>query len=861
MPKKSEKITPIRRQYLEIKRQYPDAILFFRLGDFYETFDDDAHTVSRILDIVLTSRNVAKGTRVPMAGIPHHAMENYLGRLIDNGYHVAICEQIGDQPVKGLMPRKVVRVVTPGTVVEESLLPEEANNYLASVIYEEDRGGIAYVDITTGEFSATEIFDNDIKDAIRAELIRLQPAEILFSESRNGIINVPGHLTSVPHWRFEFSRCESELLEHFGVATLDGYGITGLPLAIRSTGAIIQYLKETQPASLKLISGISTYKLSEFMTLDASTIRNLELTQTIRSGKVQGSLLGILDNAVTPMGKRLLRHWVSKPLLDVTKIKNRQKGVLYFFSNGLLRSEFRTALRDISDLERLINRIVAGIAQPRDLVALRATLILLPAIKAILPENDERLKDILLELHVCSDELNLLLSALVEDPPAVLGNPGIFKPGFSAELDRVVESSSHAREWISDLESVERKRTNIKSLKVGYNKVFGYYIEVTKSNTDLVPNEYIRKQTLVNAERYITPEMKEYEALVLNAEERIKEIERRLFSEVCGHLSGSANRILSTASALSRLDVLAGLAETAAKNNYTRPEVVNDDFLDIKGGRHPVVEHTPSVGNRFVPNDAIFEEGERIRIITGPNMSGKSTFLRQVALIILMSQMGSFVPVESAKIGLVDRIFTRIGAQDEIFAGQSTFMVEMVETANILHNATNRSLLILDEIGRGTSTYDGVSIAWAVVEYIHNHPSLRAKTLFATHYHELTQLAELLPGVRNYNIAVSEADGEIVFLHKIVSGGTDRSYGIHVAQLAGLPRPVIHRAEEILSQLEATSGRAVKIEPHIPKQLNLFPETNPLLDELKNLDTNAISPIEALNRIYEWKKRFLSSEE
>jgi DNA mismatch repair protein MutS len=861
MAKNSDKITPVRRQYLEIKRQYPDTILFFRLGDFYETFDEDAHTVSKVLDIVLTSRNVSKGTRVPMAGIPHHAMENYLGRLIDQGFHVAICEQVGDQPVKGLMPRKVVRVVTPGTIVEEGLVPTETNNYLACIVAQDKRGGVAYIDITTGEFAATEIIVGDIHNAIRSELIRLNPSEVLYSEDNFDLTNFPGHSTHLPEWRFEFSRCESVLLDHFNVVSLDGFGIKGLPLAVRASGAIIQYLKETQPAALTLISGLSTYHLSEFMTLDAATRRNLELIQTIRSGKVQGSLLGILDHTITPMGKRLIRQWVGKPLLNVEKIQQRQVGVRYFFENGMLRAEFRSALKPVSDLERLINRIIGGMAQPRDLVAVRETLQLLPDIKAIFPDDIDPIRKILAEFHLCTNELNLLSSALAEDPPAILGNPGIFKPGFSADLDNVMESSRHAREWIANLEAIERKRTNIKTLKVGYNKVFGYYIEVTKTNTDLVPNEYIRKQTLVNAERYITPEMKEYEALVLNAEERIKEIERRLFTEVCARLSGSATRILTTARTLAQLDVLSGLAETAALNAYVCPEVVAEDVLDIYGGRHPVVEHTLPAGNRFVPNDAVFKEGERIRIITGPNMSGKSTFLRQVALIILMAQMGSYVPADSARIGLVDRIFTRIGAQDEIHAGQSTFMVEMVETANILHNATGRSLLVLDEIGRGTSTYDGVSIAWSTVEYVHNHPGLRAKTLFATHYHELTQLADLLPGVRNYNVAVSEADGEVVFLHKIVVGSTDRSYGIHVAQLAGLPRPVIHRAEEILQKLEASSGRAVKIDPHVPKQLNLFPETNPLLDELLKLDTNTISPIEALNLIYEWQKRFLSPKE
>jgi len=859
MSKADSRITPVRRQYLDIKHQYSNAILFFRLGDFYETFDEDAEIVSRVLDIVLTSRNVAKGARVPMAGIPHHAMENYVGRLIEQGYHVAICEQVGDEPVKGLMPREVVRVITPGTVVEPGLLPGDANNYLACTVVLENRAGIAYVDITTGEFAVTELNAPDIQAVLRAEMIRLRPAEILLSEDLALVNGLPGHLTPWVDWRFELTRCERVLMDQFQVASLDGFGVRGMPLAVRAAGAVVQYLTETQPAALKLLTGLNTYSISEFMTLDASTRRNLELTETIRDGKVKGSLLGVLDYTITPMGKRLIRQWVSKPLLDVDLIGERQQGVGYFFDHGLLRTEMRTAFRPLGDLERLTNRILGGTAQPRDLVATRNILQLLPSLKALFSIDAEPLAKILAEFYLCDEQLNLLKSALEEDPPQTLGNLGIIRKGYSSELDGVLESSRNAREWIANLESGERKRTGIKSLKVGYNKVFGYYIEVTRSNTNLVPEEYIRKQTLVNAERYITPEMKEFEALVLNAEERIKEIERRLFHDVCSQLAGAASRLLATARSLAQLDVLAALAETAVLNGYICPDVVAEDVLDIQDGRHPVVEHTLTGGQRFVPNDTVFSDGERIRIITGPNMSGKSTFLRQVALIALLAQMGSFVPATTARIGLVDRIFTRIGAQDEIHAGQSTFMVEMVETANILHHATSRSLLVLDEIGRGTSTYDGVSIAWAMVEYLHNHPNLRAKTLFATHYHELTQLSDILPGVFNYNVAVSEADGEVVFLHKIVPGGADRSYGIHVAQLAGLPRPVIQRAGEILEQLESSSGKAVKIEKHIPQQLNLFPETNPLLEELENLDLNTLSPIEALNRLYEWRKRFLEN--
>jgi DNA mismatch repair protein MutS len=604
------------------------------------------------------------------------------------------------------------------------------------------------------------------------------------------------------------------------------------------------------------------------MNLDASTRRNLELIETIRDGNIHGSLLGELDCVITPMGKRLIRQWVSKPLLDVKLIQRRQQGVLFFYDHGMLRAELRAATKPLSDLERLATRLVGGSAQPRDLVGMRGTLQRLPGIYQIITGSTHgtseqansisALETVLDNFENCGEELRLLESAIADDPPATLQNIGVVRSGYSAELDGVIERSRHAREWIANLESVERARTGIKTLKVGYNKVFGYYIEVTRANSELVPPEYIRKQTLVNAERYITPEMKEYEALVLNAEDSIHEIETRIFHQVCEELGASSKRLIATARALAELDVLAALADVAALQGYVLPEVVAEDILEIHEGRHPVVEHSLK-NERFVTNDAIFEEGERIRILTGPNMSGKSTFLRQVALIVLMAQMGSFVPAASARIGLVDRIFTRIGAQDEIYSGQSTFMVEMVETANILHHATNRSLLILDEIGRGTSTYDGVSIAWAVVEYIHNHPSLRAKTLFATHYHELTQLADLLPGVRNYNVAVSETGGRVVFLHKIIPGGADRSYGIHVGQLAGLPSPVVQRAELILLQLEKSSGKAVKLDPVIPHQMALFPETNPLINELRGLDINALSPIEALNILYEWKKKFLDN--
>jgi DNA mismatch repair protein MutS len=856
----SDDATPIRQQYLEIKRQHPESILFFRLGDFYETFDQDAEITSRELDIVLTSRPVAKGVRIPMAGIPYHAVESYLARLIEKGYHVAICEQLGDEPAKnGLFAREVVRVVTPGTIVEPGLLQGDRNNYLVSLVIQDDRAGLAVVDITTGEFTTTEIAGPEIAANLRGEVLRLRPAEILLPEPAELPEGIPGSLTRWTAWRFELNRCQDKLKDHFGVSSLDGFGLRGLPAAIRASGALLQYLEETQPAALKLLTSLSTYNLSEFMTLDAATRRNLELTETIRQNTVEGSLLSVLDQTITSMGKRLIRQWVSKPLLDPPAIQVRQEGIAYLIDQGVLRAELRGALKVLSDLERLTNRTITGHALPHDLTAIGATLRCLPKIYGMFGDITPALQPVMEHFHLCQNELSLLDAAIADDPPATLQNTGVIRPGYSSELDGVIEASRHAREWIANLEAIERERTGIKTLKVGYNKVFGYFIEISRGAAGNAPNDYIRKQTLVNAERFITPEMKEYEALVLNAEERIHEIEARLFRQVCAQVADASRDLLDTARALAELDVLASLAEVAALHNYVRPLISTDTLLEIRDGRHPVVERGLH-GERFVPNDSTFEDGEIVRLITGPNMSGKSTFLRQVALIVLMAQMGSFVPAAYAHIGLVDRIFTRIGAQDEIHAGQSTFMVEMIETANILNHATPRSLLVLDEIGRGTSTYDGLSIAWAVVEFIHNHPRLRARTLFATHYHELTQLSDLLPGVRNYNVAVSESEGKVVFLHKIVVGGTDRSYGIHVAQLAGLPRPVIQRASEILAQLEASSGKAIRINPNLPQQMTLFPETNPLVNDLKELDVNSLSPIEALNKLYEWQKRYVGKE-
>jgi len=854
-----ETITPLRQQYLEIKQEYPDAIVFFRLGDFYETFDDDARKTADALDIVLTSRPVAKGVRVPMAGIPFHAVDNYLGRLIEKGYHVAICEQVGDQPDKGLFPREVIRVVTPGTVVEPNLLPSGRNNYLACHFLQDGKAGLAYVDISTGELAATELSGSNVEVLLRAELERLSPAELLISDTSD-VKEVPEfNLTRIPNWYFEPGRAQELIKTQFRVSNLEGLGLKTYPLAVRATGALLKFLKETQKGLLEIELSFSTYSLSDFMVLDAETRRNLELTETLRDGKTEWSLLGILDRTQTPMGKRLLRSWVNKPLLDIEQINQRLDAVAYFYGHGVERKQIAELLKQLHDLERLVTRLVNGSARPNDLVALREDLGTLPGLIHLLESDQTALIPVLEGWRMYENELDLLERAISDEPPATLNTIGLIREGFSQELDQVVSSSRHAREWINSLESSERQRTGLKTLRVGFNKVFGYYIEISRGLADKAPEEYIRKQTLVNSERFITPELKEYESLVLNAETQIHEIEVKVFQQVVAQLAKSSQELLETARCIARLDCLLSLAEVAALNKFSRPILKQDKGISILAGRHPVVEQLTG-RNRYIANDTVFEDGEIIRLITGPNMSGKSTFLRQVVLIVLMAQIGSFVPADQAKIGLVDRVFTRIGAQDAIHQGQSTFMVEMLETANILNNATPRSLLILDEIGRGTSTYDGLSIAWAIIEYLHSHPKLKPFTLFATHYHELTELAELFPGVRNYNVAVTEADEQVIFLHKIVPGAADRSYGIHVAQMAGLPAPVIARANEILKQLEASSGTTLPEIKEEKEQLRLFPENNPLMDAFNKLDLESLTPIQALNKLYEWKQAFFSEE-
>ncbi len=856
------KATPVRRQYLDIKAQFPDAIVFFQLGDFYETFDDDAELVAAELDIVLTSRNVAKGQRVPMAGVPHHALESYVAKLIARGYHVAVVDQTGPVPKRGLVKREVTRIMTPGTIVEPSMLSERHNNYIVALAPDLPPGekqpwrrmGLAYADVTTGAFAVTQLED---AEAMIQELTRLSPREVVLPQQIAHATFPDGTFTTpLPGWHFDTDTARQVLLDHFEVATLQGFGIDAQPFAVQAAGALLAYLKDTQRDTLAQISTLYAYSTDAFMVLDAATRRNLEITETMRSGKAHGSLLAVLDRTVTPMGARLLRTWVSQPLLDCARLNARLDVVECLYRDTALRAEISAALKRVSDLERLTNRVITGRAGPRSLLALRASLEMVPVLHELAARTGPVLEAVISKnLDPCAEVAAHIASAIADEPPARLDKTGIIRVGYSAELDDVARASRDAKDWVANLQKTERARTGIKSLKVGFNRVFGYYIELSKSNTHLAPDDYVRKQTLVNAERYITPELKEYEALILNAEERILEIESRLFKELCEAISVHAKRLLKTARAIARLDVVTALAEVAVREGYVRPVLTDDDLLTIKAGRHPVVEKTLK-GHRYVPNDLSFDAEGRVLIVTGPNMAGKSVALRQTALIVLMAQIGSFVPAESATIGLVDRIFTRIGAQDELSAGQSTFMVEMTETALILNQASTRSLLILDEIGRGTSTYDGLALAWAIVEYIHNHPRLRAKTLFATHYHELTALEDLLPAVANLSMAVAEEGDAVVFLYKLVRGAASRSYGIHVAELAGLPRTVTERAGEIMEELERTTGRAVHTGREQAAQLALFPETSPLVDELSALDIATMSPLEAINKLYEWQQRF-----
>ena len=841
-------VTPLRKQYLRVKQKYLEAIVFFRLGDFYETFDEDAKVASRELDVVLTSREMGKGQRVPMAGIPHHALDNYLAKLINRGHKVAICEQL-TPPGKGLVERDVIRVVTPGTVIEPNLLESKSNNYLVSLVVEGEQAGIAYVDISTSEFATTEL----PAERVMPELERIQPSEVLIPEDVDDYAQLPFTISRLDDYWFDLEIAQEALLKHFNVATLEGYGCARLPLAIKAAGALIHYVKETQKGTPPQLSKLATYSTDSFVTLDGQTIRNLELFQGGRWGETGHSLLSVIDLSKTAMGGRLLKNWLGHPLLDFAILNRRQDAVAWFHQDNLARQRVISLLSDIADLERLVNRVSSGRVMPRELLTLRSSLEKVPDLKAAMADGDA-INWLITELDPCPDIVALIARAIA-DEPGDLEQGGVVKEGFSLELDEIRNNSRQAKQYLAGLERRERQRTGIKSLKVGYNRVFGYYIEVSRANLSLVPPDYIRKQTLAEAERFFTPELKEYESLILNAQEKIADLETTIFRQLCQQISAAGGQISATARAIAQIDALSSLAEVAAHHGYIKPTLNNDDIIDIKGGRHPIVEQSIGSDN-FVPNDTyLCNDDTQLIILTGPNMSGKSTYLRQVALITLLAQIGSFVPANSANVGIVDRIFTRIGAQEDLAAGQSTFMVEMTEAANILNNATSRSFIILDEIGRGTSTYDGLSIAWAVAEFIHNHPELGAKTLFATHYHELLDLADILPRVKNFNVAVTEEGGRVIFLHKIVPGGTDRSYGIHVAQLAGLPRSVITRAQEVLGELEGHPSKKGKVSRHKASlQIPLFPKDSILADEIDRLDIDSMSPLEAITKLYELKR-------
>lgn len=823
------KISPMMRQYFKMKQQLKDTILFFRVGDFYETFGEDAKIVSRELGIVLTSRDKERD-KTPMAGVPHHSVDTYIARLIRKGYRIAIAEQMEEpSPKKPVVDRAIIRIITPGTILEENLLEDRTNNYLAALVKARKGFGIALVDISTGEFLTTQLEGSDVLSDVITELSRFMVRELIMPESlyeNKEFVNrlleeLNLVITPYADYHFDPEIASHVLMDHFNVASLEGFGCANKPLAISASGAVISYLMDTQRAPLANIKTLKTYHITNYMILDATTIKNLELLQNFRDFSTHGTLVEVLDETVTPMGGRLLKKWILQPLLDVQQINDRLDAVEEFVKNIFLRKDLRQAISGIYDLQRIISRLNLNRINPKDLIGLKESLKLLPKIKKVLEEAKSKLLVVLhSSLDTFPEVVDLIERAIVPDPPATLQEGGIIRDGFNEQLDELRKIIREGKKWILDLERRERTRTGIKSLKIGYNKVFGYYIEVTKANLDKVPSDYIRKQTLTNAERFITPELKEFEEKVLSAEERVIQLEYELFDQVRKTICSYTEKIQKTADIIAVLDVLSTLAEIAVRYNYIKPIVDNSDVIEIKEGRHPVVERL--IDEQFVPNDTYMDNnGNLILLVTGPNMAGKSTYVRQVALIVLLSQMGSFVPARYAHIGIIDRIFTRVGAVDDISRRQSTFMVEMLETANILNNATTRSLIILDEIGRGTSTFDGMSIAWAVIEYIHNH--IRAKTLFTTHYHELTVLEEILPNVKNYHIAVAERDGKIIFIRRLLRGPSDRSYGIQVAKLAGLPEEVIDRASEIISHIEKESKIIIPIQKIIQQQPS--PET------------------------------------
>ena len=858
-------LTPMIKQYLQIKSQYPDSILFFRMGDFYEMFFEDARVGSRELDIALTSRDKGQKDSVPLCGVPHFAAETYISKLLQKGYKVALCDQVEDPKfAKGIVKREVVRVFTPGLVTNAIQLGTGENNYLMGFYAEGEVFGLAFLDISTGELKACQISG---LEPFLSEALRNEPKEILSLKRFQEHPCFEGFKKNFENGLITYlDDPESDALSPFARKERDSV-LQKAPIAAQAVAMVLHYAEENQKKTLSYIRPLSFYQVQDFMVIDEVTKRNLELTQSLFDQGKRGSLFWLLDETITLMGSRTLKQWLNYPLIDIQGIGSRLEGVSELKEKKIERKRLRESLEGIQDIERLSSRIFLGHANARDLIGLKNSLQSLPVLKANLqPLNASIIKEFASEIEEFDDLYQLLESSIVDHPPLTIKEGGIIKPKHDKELDALREIGREGKGWILQLEAAERKKTGISSLKVRYNQVFGYYIEVTKSNLHLVPDQYIRKQTLVNAERFITPELKEFETKVLGAEEAICQLEYRLFEEIRKRVSDETPRLQKTASAIAIIDILGSMAEVADRYNYVQPVVDEGDGIIIRDGRHPVLERA-GLSERFVPNDTQMDTQEhQLLIITGPNMAGKSTYLRQVALIVLMAQMGCFVPASEAKIGVVDRIFSRIGALDNIMRGQSTFMVEMMETARILNQATSRSFVVLDEIGRGTSTFDGLSIAWAVAEYLHDHPSLRPKTLFATHYHELTELALTKERVKNYNVAVKEWAGEIIFLRKIVEGGTNRSYGIQVARLAGLPEKVIDRAKEILSNLEkgeldamgmpkiaTTKGPTSKPKP--PLQPSLFAQPDSIRSELGKIKTDQLTPLEALNILDQLKKK------
>ena len=867
----SPEFTPLMNQYLSIKKEQPDALLLFRMGDFYETFFEDAKIASKILGIALTTRDKQKKNPVPLAGFPYHSLKNYLKKLLQNRIKVAICEQIEDPKfAKKLVKRKIVEVITPGTILEDDFL-EGNNNFLMAIYEGKTSCGLASIDISTGNFICSELPKNNILD----EIVRIHPTEILLSEDSDLHLSEKLKMYYSPSfstfesWRYDFWESEEILKKHFEVLSLDGFGLSGKNNAICASAAILSYLQDLKGDNLQHITNLKFYLTNQYMQVDAISRHNLELVESIRTREKKGTLRDILDKAKTPMGARLLLQWILNPLIDKKKINDRLEGVSEFLDKSHVRTPLIDILKEIGDIERIISKIGTDKAYPRDLIALKNYLNLAAPLFDLVKNCDSIILKNLYKSSQNFDEIILIIeNSLLENVPQTIQDGGIIKDGYNKELDELRNSSKDGKKWIAKLQDKERKRTGIPKLKVKFNNVFGYYIEVTKTNLNKVPKDYTRKQTLVNAERFITPELKKYENKVLGAEERIKQLEYSLFLEIRKKMTQFIPRIQKFAEIISILDVLTNFAELAYYNNYHRPEISDDLEIEIKDGRHPVIEKLMT-GESFIPNDThLNNKTERILLITGPNMAGKSTYLRQVGLIILMAQIGSFVPASSAKIGIVDKIFTRVGASDNLALGQSTFLVEMIETANILHNATPRSLVLLDEIGRGTSTFDGLSIAWAVVEYLHENKNVGAKTLFATHYHELTELAELFPAVKNYNITVKEWKDKVIFLRKVVPGSADQSYGIQVAKLAGIPDIVLNRAKEILADLEKNEFKQnglfekTKRRKKSAVQTDFYEflsqktnEERMIIEELKNINLDNLTPLEALKLLSEIKEK------